>query len=104
MSLNQELKRYEELKKRIKRSTPVPTNETAGSKQKRIDELLGSFDKFCKYYFPIFLTPTMVVQNLAGFIRKLLKKLFLIKTFLQSWNGHENTPNRFLQIFSCHYT
>lgn len=75
MSLNQELQRYEELKKRIKRSTPVPTNETAGSKQKRIDELLGSFDKFCKYYFPIFFDPDNGGAEFGWFHKKAAKEI-----------------------------
>ncbi len=75
MSLNKELERYEELKKRIKRSTPVPVNESALQKQKRVDDLLGSFDKFCKYYFPVFLDPATGGAEFGWFHKKAAKEI-----------------------------
>ena len=40
------LLRYEESKKNILRSTPIPVNESVMAKQKRISELLGDFEKW----------------------------------------------------------
>lgn len=53
----QALLRFEELKKHIARSTPVPRRESLAVKEKRIAKLLNSFDDFCKYYFPEYFNP-----------------------------------------------
>jgi predicted phage terminase large subunit-like protein len=51
------LLRFEELKKHIARSTPVPRRESVAVKEKRIAGLLGDFNAFCHYYFPEYFDP-----------------------------------------------
>lgn len=53
----QALERYEELKRQIFRTTPVPTNESPRVKEERIAGLLADFDAFCHYYFPVYFDP-----------------------------------------------
>lgn len=43
---------YLESKKRIASGTNAPVSESHEQQKKRIQELLGSFEKFCMYYFP----------------------------------------------------
>ncbi len=59
MSLSQKdaLLRFEELKKHIARSTPVPRRESVAAKEKRIKALLDDYDAFCHYYFPEYFDP-----------------------------------------------
>lgn len=57
LSEKEALERYENLKKDIMRTTPVPRRESPSAKEKRIKGLLSDFDAFCKYYFPVYFDP-----------------------------------------------
>ena len=69
------LKRYEEQKKLIKASTPIPKNESTIQKQKRIAKNLDSFDEFCRYYFPIFFDPQTDGAEFGWFHKKAVKDI-----------------------------
>lgn len=70
MSEKEILKRYEEQKKAIKSSTPLPVNETETEKAKRIATLLGDFEAFCEYYFPLFFDPATDGAKFGWFHKK----------------------------------
>lgn len=57
LTSRQALERFEDLKKHIRRSTPVPRRENPVAKEKRIKKLLNDFDAFCHYYFPEYFDP-----------------------------------------------
>jgi hypothetical protein len=44
--------RWDAYRQNVERDTPVPRGETEQTKQVRVKRLLGSFEEFCKYYFP----------------------------------------------------
>lgn len=69
------LERYEETKKRIRNSTPIPLNESPTAKAKRISELLADNVKFCKYYFPEFFDPKNKGAEFGWFHKKALKEI-----------------------------
>ena len=94
------LLRYEESKKNIKRSTPVPTNESDVAKQKRIAELLGSFDKFCAYYFPQFFDEATGGARFGWFHRKAAKDILADKNIFAvlEW-PREHAKSVFADIF-----
>ncbi|MGX7686807.1 hypothetical protein ACWA1C_06545 [Flectobacillus roseus] len=69
------LKRYEEQKKLIKATTPVPKNELPSQKEERLKSLLGSFEKFCKYYFPVFFDPATGGAEFGWFHKKAAKEI-----------------------------
>lgn len=61
------LERFEDLKKHIKRSTPVPRREEPAKKEKRIQKLLDNFSDFCHYYFPEYFNPEAKGAEFAWF-------------------------------------
>lgn len=69
------IQEYEEAKKRIASSTPVPLNEHPDVKKKRIAELLESPEKFCKYYFPQYFDPKEGGAELGWFHKKAAKEI-----------------------------
>lgn len=70
MTQKQALERYEELKRNIQRSTPVPTHETPREKEARIASLKADFDAFCKYYFPDYFDPEKKGAEFGWFHRE----------------------------------
>lgn len=50
------IKKWEEYRDNLVRSTPIDLSETAVEKAKRIEKLKGNFEEFCKYYFPVYCT------------------------------------------------
>lgn len=75
MTTKEILQRYEETKKRIRRSTPLPLNESPTVKEKRISELLEDFTKFCKYYFPEYFDPEEGGAEFAWFHKRAAKEI-----------------------------
>lgn len=75
MSEKEILKRYEEQKKLIKLSTFLPVNESEVKKAARIIELLGNFEKFCKYYFPNFFDISEGGADFGWFHKKAAKDI-----------------------------
>jgi hypothetical protein len=48
------LQRWEEYRKAVERDIPVPFDETEAQQKARVKKLLGNFEAFCQYYFPIY--------------------------------------------------
>lgn len=75
MSEKEIMLRYEEQKKNIKLSTPIPINESDIKKAERIADLLSDFEKFCEYYFPQFFDPKTDGAKFGWFHKKAAKEV-----------------------------
>lgn len=79
MSEKDILKQYEERKKAIYSSTPLPKNETPSEKIKRVNELLNNFEKFCEFYFPEFFNPKTDGAKFGWFHKKAAEEIINAK-------------------------
>lgn len=81
-----ELKRFEELSRRIMKSTAAPIGETSAVQEARVKRLLGDFDAFCRYYFAHYMD-----ADFAWFHRRAYKNLTASKNYYGVWRwprGH----------------
>jgi phage terminase large subunit-like protein len=100
MSEKEILKRYEEQKKLILASTPLPINESEVDKAARISVLLGNFDKFCHYYFPNSFDKEKGGAEFGWFHKKAAKEIIADKNIFAvlEW-PREHAKSVFADIF-----
>jgi predicted phage terminase large subunit-like protein len=100
MTEKEAIARYEASKAETFRRTTINKNETVADKKKRIAELLGSFDKFCKYYFPQYFLKENGGAEFGHFHKSAAKKIIENKSIFAvlEW-PREHAKSVFADIF-----